>query len=303
MLPALQSHDPFDSAPARGWLPWGALAPFLALAFVIASQFAGLPLIEPLVRMDPHGNPLDAYSLFAYTLVPFGLLAAIVLLWVRFVERRPFATIGLRGADSKTFGLGHAVGMLSVVGIVAVLWLARGLHATGAATAWSSPASLPAIGLLLLGFGLQSSVEELLFRGWLFSVLVRKFNVSTGVVVSSALFALLHFTRGEPWLVNICDFAFGVFACALALRYRSILGVMGWHAGWNWLLAVGFGLPLTGLDVGIPALLVDLKAGGPAWLTGGAEGPEGSVVCLAYCGLATAWLLFWPKRTAPAATC
>jgi membrane protease YdiL (CAAX protease family) len=298
-----RSSDLYDDHPAKGWLPWGALAPFLGLAFVVASQFGGVPLIEPLVRMDRFGNPLDADSLFAYTLVPFGLLAVIVLLWVRFVERRPFASIGLRdGSAAKSFGSGHTVGMLSIMGIVAVLWLARGLHATGAATAWSSPASLPVIGLLLVGFGLQSSVEELLFRGWLFSVLAKKFNVSGGILISSALFALLHFTRGEPWLVNVCDFAFGVFACTWALRFRSILGIMGWHAGWNWLLAVGFGLPLTGLDVGIPALLVDLKARGPVWLTGGAEGPEGSVVCLAYCAVATVWLLGRRNRAASAVT-
>jgi hypothetical protein len=71
---------------------------------------------------------------------------------------------------------------------------------------------------------------------------------------------------------------------------------MGWHSGWNWLLAVGFGLPLTGLDVGIPALLVDLRVVGPAWLTGGEQGPEASVVCLGYFVLTSAWLFFWPRR-------
>ena len=97
--------------------------------------------------------------------------------------------------------------------------------------------------------------------------------------------------------MNVCDLAFGLFACAWVIRYRSILGVMGWHAGWNWLLAAGFGLPLTGLDVSAaPALLVDLEPKGPAWLTGGSEGPEGSVVCLAYFVLASAWLLFRRKR-------
>ena len=294
MTTLLQSSDLYDARPVKGWLPWGALAPFLALAFVIASQLAGLPLIKPLVALDPLGNPLEAYALFAYTLVPFGLLGLIVLAWVHFVERRPFGSIGLQ-ARPKSFAWGHAVGMVSITGIVALLWLSGGLHRTGEATAWSSPAWLASIGLLLIGFAVQSSVEELLFRGWLLSVLAKKFNVLIGVIVSSLLFALLHFTRGEPWLVNVCDFAFGVFACAWALRYRSILGVMGWHAGWNWLLAVGFGLPLTGIDVGIPALLVDLQARGPQWLSGGAEGPEGSVFFLAACALAVTWLLLRPK--------
>ena len=118
--------------------------------------------------------------------------------------------------------------------------------------------------LLLFTFALQSSVEELLFRGWLLSVLAKKFNVPVAVVVSSALFSLLHFSPRDHWLASVGTFLFALFACAWVLRTRSVLGIMGWHAGWNWLLAIGFGLPLTGLDVGIPALLVDLQPVGPS---------------------------------------
>ena len=66
---------------------------------------------------------------------------------------------------------------------------------------------------------------------------------------------------------------------------------LGWHAGWNWLLAVGFGLPVTGLGVGIPALLADMEPVGPFWLTGGAQGPEASVACLGYFAVGIAWML------------
>ena len=44
-------------------------------------------------------------------------------------------------------------------------------------------------------------------------------------------------------------FLFALFTCAWVLRTRSVLGIMGWHAGWKWLLAVGFGLPVTGRRV------------------------------------------------------
>jgi hypothetical protein len=56
---------------------------------------------------------------------------------------------------------------------------------------------------------------------------------------------------------------------------------MGWHAGWNWSAGVGFGVPITGLDVHLPALLVKLVPIGPNELTGGFDGPEGSVLTLA----------------------
>lgn len=287
----------YDPSPARGWLPWGVLAPILAVGFVIAGQFGGLPIVARLVTLDARSDPLDAMGLVAYTLVPFALTGLLVLAWVRWVERRSLGSIGLRGAAVlPMFATGHALGMLGIAGIVTLAWLAGGLLASGEATAWHAPVSFVGIALLLIGFAVQASVEELLFRGWLLSVLTRKFHALAGVLVSSAFFALLHFTRGEPWLVTVCDFAFGVFACAWVLRTRSIVGVMGWHAGWNWLLCVGFGLPLTGLDVGVPALLVDLRPEGPAWLSGGKEGPEGSVFCLAYFALGTVWLLRTPRR-------
>ena len=288
----MRSVDLYSAQPARGWTPWGALAPFLALAFVIATALTGDWLIAKHVNMSPEGNPLDPTALMAFTLVPFGLLLLVLLAWVRFVERRPVESIGICGRRKlRDFLRGHAIGLTGLSGVVMVIWIAGGLQFTGVAPAFSQLASLVPIALLLFTFALQSSVEELLFRGWLLSVLSKKFNVPIAVVVSSALFSLMHFHPRTHWLVSVGTFLFGLFGCAWVLRTRSVLGIMGWHSGWNWLLAVGFGLPLTGIDVGLPALLVDLQPVGPDWLTGGTQGPEASVVCFGYfiLGIALMW--------------
>ena len=279
----LRSQDLYPAEPARGWIPWGALAPFLALAFVIATALPGDLLISKFVNFSPEGDPLDPAALVAFTLVPFGLLLLLLLAWVRFVERRSLASIGVRGEHKmREFLRGHAFGLAGLFAIVLVIWMAGGLELTAVVPAFSEPAVLVPIVVLLFTFALQSSVEELLFRGWLMSVLAKKFNVPIAVIVSSALFSLLHFSPRAHWLVSVGTFLFGLFGCAWVLRTRSVLGIMGWHAGWNWLLAIGFGLPLSGMDVGIPALLLDLQPVGPAWLTGGPQGPEASVVCFGY---------------------
>jgi CAAX protease family protein len=288
----VQSQDLYSSEPARGWTPWGALAPFLALGFVVASALAGDGLISNFVNMSPEGNPLDPTALLAFTFVPFGLLLLMLLAWMRFVERRPLASIGLGGERKvREFLRGHAFGLVGISGIVMVIWIAGGLQLTAVAPAIMQPASLVPIVLLLFTFALQSGVEELLFRGWLLSTLAKKFNVTIAVIVSSALFTLLHFSPRTHWVVSAGIFLFGLFACAWVLKARSVLGIMGWHAGWNWLLAIGFGLPVTGIDVGLPALLMDLQPVGPAWLTGGAQGPEASIVCFGYftLGIALMW--------------
>src|SRR4030095_8119803 len=273
----LRSQDLYPAAPARGWMPWGALAPFLLLVFVISTALLGDGLIAKFVNMDDKGNPQDATALVAFTLVPFSFLALVLLAWGRFVEARPLESIGIRGEHKVgDFLRGHAIGLAGISGIVVVLWITGGVRLVALAPVFSQPEFLVPILLLLFTCALQARVEEILFRGWLLSVLARKFNVPIAVVVSSAFFSLLHFGPGQHWLVTPGTFLFALFACAWGLRTRSVLGIMGWHAGWNWLLAIGFGLPLTGLDVGIPALLLDLRPLGADWLTGGPQGPEAS---------------------------
>jgi hypothetical protein len=69
---------------------------------------------------------------------------------------------------------------------------------------------------------------------------------------------------------------------------------MGWHAGWNWFAGVGFAVPITGFDLKLPALLVQLTPLGSDFLTGGRDGPEGSVLTTGLLVAATLLLLLWP---------
>jgi membrane protease YdiL (CAAX protease family) len=276
----LRKSAPFSPEPACGWLPWGALAPLLGILFLLLPALATLAPMEALGLTDARGDPIGTDGLILFLLIPFALTGLLVLGWVTWVERRPLATIGLtRPFGTKTFLAGLAVGAATIFAVVVASWIAGALVPAGYAPALASPVALGTIALLLLAFAVQSSVEELVFRGWLLSVTARKFNPLVAVALVTLVFALLHFSRGQPWLVTFNLVLFSVFTCCWALRTGNIWGVMGWHAGWNWLLATGFELPVTGLDAGVPALLVRLNAAGPDYLTGGAQGPEGSVFC------------------------
>jgi hypothetical protein len=91
-----------------------------------------------------------------------------------------------------------------------------------------------------------------------------------------------------------------VFTCCWALRAGHVWGVMGWHAGWNWLLCTGFELPLSGTNPIEPALITRLVDQGPKLLTGGAYGPEASVVTIVTLAAASAALIAWRRTPAPA---
>ena len=130
------------------------------------------------------------------------------------------------------------------------------------------------------------------------SAIARKLNVALAVVLTSTVFMLLHYSPDQPWDLMLGSFLFSLFACAWALHSGSIWGVMGWHAGWNWLIAVGFELPITGLEARVPALLVRLTpvgSGGPHRRHPGARGELSLHDLLRHC-LGAALLEPFPAR-------
>lgn len=293
----MKSSAIYSQEPAKGWLPSGAFAPFLCVLLVaVPAVLVGL-VLENFQLEDAKGDPLGLSGLFALLIFHFVALGLVVFAWVLLVERRPLATLGLAGPDkAKKFLLGLSIGMATVSAVVVTIWAAGGLEARGFGPALNSPGALLNIGLLLVCFAVQSSVEEIVFRGWLMSVIAVKFNIPSAVVLTSLAFSFLHFSPHQPLLVTLGTLLFSVFACLWALKAKSIWGVMGWHSGWNWLLATGFELPVTGIDAKQPALLVHLVARGPDFLTGGAQGPEGSYLCSVFFVGAGAFLLYRMKR-------
>jgi uncharacterized protein len=288
----MRSTSLYSSEPARGWLPWGVLAPILLILFVAIPTIAGSKALQYFRLADDKWQPIGMAGWVGFLVVPFVATGLLVLAWIRFVERRSLASIGLAGpGGGAPFLRGLGIGVATSLAVVATIWIAGGYQAHGYAKAFSSPTAPTNIAILLLCFIVQAGVEEIIFRGWLMSVLARKFNVIISVTVTCVVFAALHFGRETPWNVVLLTVLFSLFTCVWALKANSIWGVMGWHAGWNWLLAVGFEVPVTGLDTKTPALLVKLVPQGSDYLTGGAHGPEGSLLCGLFFVVSVAWLL------------
>lgn len=289
----------YSPEPARGWLPWVWLSPILLILFVAAPVIGMDGWMQSQQWSDARGNPVGLTGLHAFLVIGFLPTLLAALAWVRFVERRPLRTIGFVGPQPlKTFVQGLGIGMATIGFVVFAIWAAGGLQVAGFGAAWRSPSALMQIGLLLLSFVVQASTEEIIFRGWLLSVLARKANVAVAVLLVSLVFTLLHYSPHQAPLVTLVSFLFSAFACQWALQRGNIWGVMGWHTGWNWLLAVGFELPVTGIDAHLPALIVALRPHGSVALTGGAEGPEGSFLCNAFFIAAMAWMAWRQRRAA-----
>lgn len=281
----------FSDETPKGWIPPSIAAPFICIFLVVISMLPGDLGLSYLGFTDAKGSPRGPLG-FCLLLASFIAMGLAVSGWVRWVEKRSLASAGLCGEQRlKKFLTGLAVGIAMMGAIVTAIALSGGYRIADLAPAFASPAALGWIALLLAGFTVQASVEEFVFRGWLFSTIMRRWNTTAAFILSSAAFTFVHFSPRMPLLVLVMTFVFAIFACAWARRSNSIWGVMGWHTGWNWFGGTGFDVPITGLDVGLPALLVKLVPVGPAYLNGAGEGPEGSIFTLALLTAASLGLL------------
>ncbi len=278
---------------------WTVAALLLAIVFIIVGQLAGAVPGIMAGLMSPQGEALG-WQGTAYTLFAFAFTAGIVILWVTLFERRGLAAIGFNGSGLKRFLRGYAIGLAFLCAVVGGIWALGGyrIDAGGAFATASVGAALVPIGVLLLGFIVQGSTEEILTRGWLMQVIASRHGVAWGVGLSSALFGLLHAANIDPspeLLTGVLNvILFGVFIGMYAAREGSLWGVCGWHAAWNWLLGLGFGLEVSGHVVETTPLIVDLgtQTNVPWWVTGAAFGPEGSVVATVVLLIGTLVLIF-----------
>lgn len=282
---------------ARHRRTWTAAAVVLGLVFIIGGQLLSvLPVVaSPIDLLD--GD--NSWQETAYVLVAsFGACALINFLWVWLFERRSLATIGFNGRGLERFGRGYGLGLLMIAAVVGMVWAAGGysVEALGAYARANPLAALLPIVVLLFGFIVQGSTEEIVMRGWLMQLIASRHGLWLAVIGNSLLFSLLHGANISPsrelvlGLINIV--LAGLFLSLYAAREGSLWGVCGWHAAWNWLLGLGFGLEVSGQVIETPPLVVDFATNDQIawWITGGAFGPEASVVTSAVLGAGVAWL-------------
>jgi membrane protease YdiL (CAAX protease family) len=274
----------------------GIVAAALCLTLVLAVT-QGIPPTQDASAM-PGSELLD---FLVVAVLEVGLIVVTVI-WVLVIDKRPIASIGLntrRSPSEWLRGMGVGAGLMVVsVGLMA----AFGMIAFDGSSLGNPTRLLGALGVLLF-FLIQGPAEEIVFRGYLLPVLSARGNVVVGVVVSSLLFGVAHSINPNFSILPLVNLiAAGVMFALYALVEEGLWGVFGLHTAWNWVQGNVLGLAVSGGEFG-PSLL-NLSETGPDWLTGGAFGPEGSVVVtLLLVGLSM-WLgwRLWRREQVQSAT-
>lgn len=87
---------------------------------------------------------------------------------------------------------------------------------------------------LATGIVVAPFVEELFFRGVVFSTIASHFNVFYGAIVSIILFMLVHFTQvRHDWLSALAIFALGVTCASIRMKGMSLWMAIATHGSYN----------------------------------------------------------------------
>jgi uncharacterized protein len=196
--------------------------------------------------------------------------------YVRLVERRPADELGLRGAFAE-LGWGAALGVALIAATIGTLWWV-GDYQVQAINAWTGPASV-------LALAIQSGyMEEIIARGILFRITEEALGTWLALALSAALFGFAHALNPNATFVSsaMIGLEAGVLLGIGFVLTRRLWFAIGLHAAWNFSEGGLFGVPVSGFK--FDGLLRGELSGSPA-LTGGAFGPEASVVALGICGV------------------
>jgi membrane protease YdiL (CAAX protease family) len=305
-----------DDGLRAGWsvLSYLLLVALVAICWNYANKHFGLMPKGPAGSNQP-SNVLSARTAAIGEAVSFGIFA-LPAFFMSLIEKRPFGRYGL-GAKRMPidFATGLFWGFAALSALVGTLYLLHAISFDGLLL-HGSAALLYAVkwGIVFLFVAL---FEEFFFRGYLLYTVSRgvagitramspanKYSHAIGFWVSAAIFSIglfmaAHLGNGGENVVGIFQVGLvgAVFAFSL-YRTGSLWWAVGMHASWDWAQSYFYGTADSG-TIAIGRLMASHPMGSKL-LSGGADGPEGSVLGIPTLLLMVAVIHFTlPKREYP----
>jgi membrane protease YdiL (CAAX protease family) len=136
--------------------------------------------------------------------------------------------------------------------------------------------------------------EELLFRGYGFQKLLAHLGPFATILPVGVLFGAAHSNNLNATALGLVNtVGWGVLLGYAFLRSGDLWLPIGLHYGWNFVLPM-FGANLSGFTMGVTGYAMHWNAG-DLW-SGGAYGPEGSLLTLFVLVLLAVFLVNSPLR-------
>jgi membrane protease YdiL (CAAX protease family) len=249
---------------------WRIIAFYAICIIVLILLETAASLTGALGRIDP-GNILYEWS---------TLVSVVIATWImlRKVDKLPWSAIGLdRAAASPSVVIRGAIIGALTIGAASLLLLAIHMLRIDASApgSWWGEAGRSTLILLPAAF-----FEELFIRGYVFALLRRAAGWRMALIVTSIVFGLLHVANpGADSESILAVIVAGFFLGGILLVTRSLYAAGAAHFAWNWVMAGGMHIAVSGMPSRNPDYR--MVETGPDWLTGGPWGPEGGAAAVA----------------------
>ena len=261
-------------------LAWGSYLVLGVLAFLIIPGVVGYVLL---------------LNIPAYAAVPLSTIAAVATLYAFkkylswYVEDGESLSFG---GKARMMGIGWAVSVVNFLAIIVCLFLCGYYRIVTVEFDVASQLSWLSL-FLLVGV-----VEEVIFRGILFRFITDKWNIAVGLTTSSLLFGLAHIANpgATLWAALAIALASG-WLFGMAYAYHQTIWVpIGMHWAWNYLEGGVFGCAVSGTPLDYRPLITP-RISGTDLLSGGAFGPEASIICVAIgIGISIVYTMLYIKK-------
>ena len=251
---------PFNN---RTEMPWPLYVIKVVLIFYFF-KFAG-ELVGEVFAIGIHFacglNPLqgelfDANTITLITYLGYSLIIAVILVLWKLFQKKTIAEIGF----TKRFGsyfAGIAVGTVLLAACIIPIMMTGALQFNGVFANIDTKMVL----LMIPCFIFQGAMEEVLCRGVVQQLLVKKTSVPVAFAVSAALFTIPHIgnmSEAGPVIAAIAIVNLVLISLVfsfITLRFKSIWAACGLHAVWNYILYTVLGLNLSGKDEIVTAII------------------------------------------------
>lgn len=134
--------------------------------------------------------------------------------------------------------------------------------------------------------------EEIIFRGIIFRMIAERWNMAAALIVSSLLFGALHIANPDAslWSSVAISIEAGLLLGAAYAFSGNLWFPIGIHWAWNFMEGNIFGFDVSGSAEEYSLLIPSVS--GPDILTGGAFGPEASIIVVATGSALAVWFIW-----------
>ena len=213
-----------------------------------------------------------------------GIMASVAVIiayrfFYRKIEKRVVTEMSVKGIV-KNLMLGTLIGVMLQSLTVLVIYLNNDFHVV----------AVNPVSFIIIPFTVAFTVaifEEILIRGILFRIIEEKLGSYIALTISAIIFGGLHLINTNSSLVSATCVAIeaGLLLGAAYIYSKNLWLPIAIHFAWNFMQSGIFGAITSGNEQ--TNSLFTTKITGPALITGGAFGPEGTIQAILFCLIAT----------------